>query len=64
MRIIRAVRFVNVVNQKLLNQSTKEKTRTFDYDGTTRMALKKNFFLLQFVAKERIKEEICKAFKE
>jgi len=64
LRIIRAVRFVNVVNQKLLNQSTKEKTRTFDYDGTTRMALKKNFFLLQFVAKERIKEEICKAFKE
>jgi tRNA nucleotidyltransferase/poly(A) polymerase len=25
--------------------------------------LKKNFFLLQFVAKERIKDEICKAFK-
>jgi len=88
LRIIRAVRFVNVVNQKLLTLSfwTKwngvknpgkgkldpsllsgwpnNKVQTFDYDGTTRIALKKNFFLLQFVAKERIKEEICKAFRE
>jgi len=87
LRIIRAVRFVNVVNQKLLTRHCEEqsdeaiqnnipgsprlkarddgsKIKTFDYDGTTRIALKKNFFLLQFVAKERIKEEICKVFKE
>lgn len=63
LRIIRAVRFVNVVNQKLSNQEVKGKIKTFDFDWTTRIALKKNFFLLQFVAKERIKEEICKAFK-
>ena len=63
LRIIRAVRFVNVVNQKLLEQHTDQKIKTFDFDGATRLWLKKNFFLLQFVAKERIKEEICKAFK-
>lgn len=63
LRIIRAVRFVNVVNQKLLEKNTNQKIKTFDFDGTTWLGLKKNFFLLQFVAKERIKEEICKAFK-
>ena len=63
LRIIRAVRFVNVLNQKLLEQNTDQKIKTFDFDGATRLGLKKNFFLLQFVAKERVKEEICKAFK-
>lgn len=63
LRIIRAVRFVNVVNQKLLEQHADQKIKTFDFDGATRLGLKKNFFLLQFVAKERVKEEICKAFK-
>jgi len=82
LRIIRGARFVNVVNQKLLQQEnqvttsqrknvatmerwdaeTRTKIRTFDFDSTTWLALKKNFFLLQFVAKERIKDEICKAF--
>lgn len=79
LRIIRAVRFVNVVNEKLLQQgkevksskakgskkssTTNDKIKTFDFDGATRLGLKKNFFLLQFVAKERVKEEIIKAFK-
>jgi len=85
LRIIRAVRFVNVVNQKLLTRHCEEqsdeaiqnntpgsprltarddgfKIKTFDFDGATWLGLKKNFFLLQFVAKERIKEEICKVF--
>lgn len=32
LRIIRAVRFVNVVNQKLLEQHTDQKIKTFDFD--------------------------------
>lgn len=63
LRIIRWVRFVNVVNQKLLEQKGTDKVQTFDFDGLTWLGLKKNFFLLQFVAKERIKDEICKAFR-
>ena len=75
LRIIRAVRFVNVINEKLTNkpkaESKKqkviiqtEKLKTFDFDGGTWISLKKNFFLLQFVAQERVKEEICKAFTD
>ncbi|MEI7918974.1 MAG: hypothetical protein WCH65_01860 [bacterium] len=34
----------------------------FDFDPFTRKSVKKNHALLQNVAKERIKEEIMKAF--
>lgn len=64
LRIIRAVRFVNVINQKLTAKKSDQKIATFDFDSKTRGSLKKNFYQLQFVAKERIKEELCKIFKE
>lgn len=64
LRIIRAVRFVNVINQKLTSQKSEGKVATFDFDSKTRGSLKKNFYQLQFVAKERVREELCKMFKE
>jgi len=64
LRIIRAVRFVNVINQKLTAKKSDQKIATFDFDSKTRGSLKKNFYQLQFVAKERVKEELCKIFKE
>jgi len=61
LRIIRALRIVNVGNVKLLKQKSE---KLFDFEKDTRMGIKKNCNLLEKVAKERIKEEICKAFKE
>ena len=65
LRIIRAIRFVNVINEKLKNEkgtSKKGKISLFDFIKDTRNSLKKNHALVENVAKERIKEEIMKAF--
>lgn len=78
LRIIRAIRFVNVINEKLkhcwnapmikknhLNTSTLKHLAPvvlFDFAKETRNSLKKNHALVENVAKERIKEEIMKAF--
>jgi len=67
LRIIRAIRFVNVINEKLKNEKkttlkNTNKTILFDFIKDTRNSLKKNHALLNNVAKERIKEEIMKAF--
>ena len=68
LRLIRAIRFVNVLNQKLqnLNQDSKEivKISLFDFEKETRISLKNNSKLIKNIAKERIKEEIFKAFKD
>lgn len=61
LRIIRAIRFVNVLNAKL-SLNTKEKVTLFDFQKDTRNSLKKNHALVNNVAKERIKEEIMKVF--
>lgn len=71
LRIIRAIRFVNVLNEKL-RQGTRDegkgklkndnKIMLFDFDKLTWNSLKKNSWLVKNVAKERIKEEIMKAF--
>ncbi len=64
LRIIRWARIPNILNQKIeKNTQTKSHIQTFDYDTPTWISMKKNFYLVQFVAKERIKEEIKKAFK-
>ena len=62
LRIIRAIRFANVLNQKLKDKKLKKKVNLFDFDKLTRNSVKKNHALVKNVAKERIKEEIMKAF--
>lgn len=61
LRIIRAIRFVNVLNAKLALDN-KGKATLFDYQKETWNSVKKNSWLVKHVAKERIKEEIMKAF--
>jgi len=62
LRILRALRITNVLNQKL--QQKKIPTTLFDYEKETWNALKKNRDLLQQVAKERIKDEMIKVFSK
>lgn len=64
LRVIRALRFVSVLNQKLKKIKPKkwEKLTLFDIDASTRLSLKKHSSLIQNIAKERIKEEISKVF--
>ncbi len=67
LRLVRAVRIVNILNQKLeKNNNLKRKInnlKLFDYDTDTRMSMKKNYYLVQFIAKERLRDEILKVFK-
>ncbi len=69
LRIIRAIRFVNVLNEKLKiaknwPKLTKidQKVTLFDFEKATWNSVKKNHALVRNVAKERIKEEIMKSF--
>ena len=73
LRLIRGVRLVNVCNYQLLqldkkNKSKKseswnlDKVQLFDFSAETWESIKKNTPLLAHVAKERIKEELCKPF--
>ena len=70
LRIIRAIRFVNVLNEKLKNWKIEklkdwkkeEKIMLFDFEKATWNSVKKYHALVNNVAKERIKEEIMKAF--
>lgn len=62
LRIIRAIRFVNVLNEKLKNLKKNDKVVLFDFAKETRKSVKKNHELVKNVSKERIKEEIMKAF--
>lgn len=63
LRLIRAIRFVNVLNQKLKNQESKDKIKLFDFEKESRLSIKKNNQLIKKIAKERIKEEIVKVFQ-
>lgn len=73
LRLIRWLRLVNVCNYQLLqldkkNKSKKsdnwnlDKVQLFDFSSETWESIKKNTPLLAHVAKERIKEELCKPF--
>ena len=73
LRLIRGLRLVNVCNYQLLqldkkNKSKKsenwnpDKVQLFDFSAETWESIKKNTPLLAHVAKERIKEELCKPF--
>ena len=73
LRLIRGLRLVNVCNYQLLQLDKKnkfkksgdwniEKAQLFDFSAETWESIKKNTPLLSHVAKERIKEELCKPF--
>ena len=75
LRLIRGLRLVNVCNYQLLqldkkNKSKKfenwniEKVQLFDFSSETWESIKRNTPLLAHVAKERIKEELCKPFQK
>ena len=71
LRLLRGIRFVNVINHKLLNQAPKkkkadpmEKVRLFDFETETWKSIKKNHELLTRIAKERIREELMKSFTQ
>lgn len=53
LRILRALRFVNIRNQYGLK---------FDFNKETRNSIKKNYHLIQYLAKERIHDELVKVF--
>lgn len=62
LRLLRALRFVNVLNHQLKLKKTD--ATLFDFDKTTRNALKRNHHLIEHVAKERIKDELIKIFSK
>ena len=71
LRLIRGLRLVNVCNYQLLNLWKKknksdvlDKVQLFDFSAETWESIKKNTPLLAHVAKERIKEELCKPFQK
>ena len=74
LRLIRGIRLVNVCNYQLLNlgrkkknkssNGTLEKIQLFDFSSETWESIKRNTWLLSHVAKERIKEELCKPFQK
>lgn len=66
LRIIRALRFVSVLNRKFkdIGKETNTKVKLFDIETNTWKSIKKNYYLLQFVAKERIKDELIKVFQK
>lgn len=59
LRILRGVRFVNTLNQQLVADSEEA---YFDFDNATRNAMKKHYYLVSYLAKERIHQEVMKVF--
>ena len=62
LRLLRALRFVNVCNQKL--QDTDISLRLFDFEKETWNAIRATKDLLKHIARERIHEELIKVFSE
>jgi tRNA nucleotidyltransferase/poly(A) polymerase len=63
LRIIRALRFVAVLNQKLRNNAKPDtKIQLFDIETNTRSSLKTHTKLVENVSMERIKDEMMKVF--
>ncbi|MDR0282407.1 MAG: hypothetical protein LBI53_03720 [Candidatus Peribacteria bacterium] len=61
---MRALRIVNVCNATPLRKGSSDGGAEilFDFTTDTRESIKRNAHLIQHVAKERIKEELCKIF--
>lgn len=69
LRLVRALRIVNICNQKLLEKAERnkrqgQKAELFDFSSPTWESIKKNASLLPHVAKERVKDELCKVFRK
>ncbi len=65
LRIVRALRFVSVLNKQLqLSNKKNNKINLFDIDKATWIALRDNTNLVENIAKERIKDEITKVLKK
>lgn len=73
LRILRGVRFVNILNYQLFygqhahytpDQALQQKNTSFDLSPETRHAMKKNYYLVSYLPKERIKDEITKVFSK
>jgi tRNA nucleotidyltransferase/poly(A) polymerase len=63
LRTIRALRFIAVLNQKLKNNAKpNQKIDLFDIETTTRNSLKTHVDLVEYVSRERIKDELMKVF--
>jgi len=62
LRIIRALRMVNVINTKLLKTYPSNSNKYLNFDNDTWHSIKKNFYLIKNIAKERIKTELDKVF--
>ena len=63
LRILRAIRFVNVLNEEIKHLPHQSTPLTlFDFHKETRNSLKQHSHLLGHIAKERIKEELMKSF--
>ena len=56
LRIIRAIRFVNTLNQ--------DPWIKYDFDTETWRSCKKNYYLVKFLPKERINQELIKMFEK
>ncbi len=61
LRIIRWLRFLNILNFKLWKKKN-NKLKYFNIEKNTRISIKKNYFLIKNIAKERIKKELDKVF--
>ncbi len=59
LRILRAVRFQNNFN---FSTHYDIEATSFDYEKYTRDSMKKNYFLIKYLSKERVHEEIIKSF--
>lgn len=59
LRLLRAVRIINVLNCRL---NANQINHDIDIHAQTRKSIKKNYYQIQYIAKERIKDEILKVF--
>lgn len=62
LRIVRALRFVSVLNQKLRDKWSTQKIKLFDIDANTWTYVKSLSWLVENISKERIHDEILKVF--
>lgn len=61
LRVVRWARFLILLNEKL--KSCWKLDSYFDFDTNTRRSMKKNYLLVKYIAKERLKIEYMKIFQ-